>query len=77
MLHLVAIALLPLYLAQVAIAGSLAVTALTASAVVHEPLERRHWARSAPSRSASACSSAVAGHVGTDEHHPHLTTVST
>ncbi len=42
-LHVVSITLLPLYLAQVGIAGSLAVTALIASRVVHEPLERRHW----------------------------------
>ncbi|MCW2818246.1 MAG: hypothetical protein JWR42_1033 [Marmoricola sp.] len=41
--HLVAIALLPLYLAQMAIGGSLAVTALAASRVVGEPLARRHW----------------------------------
>jgi drug/metabolite transporter (DMT)-like permease len=42
-LHLVAIASLPLYLAQVGIAGSLAVTSLIAARVVHEPLERRDW----------------------------------
>ena len=41
--HLVAISLLPLYLAQMAIGGSLAVTALAASRVVREPLSRRHW----------------------------------
>ena len=43
-MHLVAISRLPLYLAQMAVGGSLAVTALIASRVVHEPLERRHWA---------------------------------
>lgn len=42
-LHLVAIVRLPLYLAQVGIAVSLVVTALIASRVVHEPLERVHW----------------------------------
>jgi drug/metabolite transporter (DMT)-like permease len=42
-LHLVAISRLPLYVAQVGIAGSLAVTALIAARVVHEPLEGRHW----------------------------------
>ncbi len=41
--HLVAITLLPLYLAQMAIGGSLAVTALAAALVVHEPLRRRDW----------------------------------
>ncbi len=43
-LHLVAIARLPLYLAQVGIAGSLVVTALVAASVVGEPLAPRHWA---------------------------------
>lgn len=42
-LHLVAIALLPLYLAQVGVALSLVVTALLASLVVGEPLARIHW----------------------------------
>lgn len=42
-LHVISIRLLPLYLAQVGIAGSLAVTALIASRVVHEPLMTRHW----------------------------------
>lgn len=43
-LHLVAIAHVPLYVAQVGIAASIAVTALIASRVVHEPLAARHWA---------------------------------
>lgn len=42
-LHVVAIAQLPLYVAQVGIALSLVVTALVASRVVHEPLSPRHW----------------------------------
>lgn len=42
-LHLVAIAFVPLYVAQVGIAASLAVTALLAARVVHEPLAPRHW----------------------------------
>src|SRR5690348_13559319 len=42
-MHLVAISLLPLYLAQMAIGGSLAVTALVAARVVHEPLDRGDW----------------------------------
>jgi drug/metabolite transporter (DMT)-like permease len=43
LLHLVAIAQLPLYVAQVGIAVSLVVTALLAATVVGEPLEPRHW----------------------------------
>lgn len=43
LLHLVAISRLPLYVAQVAIAGSLVVTTLIAAHVVHEPLATRHW----------------------------------
>jgi drug/metabolite transporter (DMT)-like permease len=42
-LHLVAIAHVPLYVAQVGIAASLVVTALIAARVVHEPLAVRHW----------------------------------
>lgn len=44
LLHLLSIARLPLYLAQVAIALALVVTALLAAFVVGEPLRRRHWA---------------------------------
>lgn len=43
-LHLVAIAQLPLYLAQVGVGSSLVVTALVASSVMGEPLARVHWA---------------------------------
>ncbi len=42
-LHLVAIAYVPLYVAQVGIAASIVVTALIAATVVGEPLARRHW----------------------------------
>ncbi len=42
-LHLVAIAELPLYVAQVAIATSLVVTTLLAAFVVKEPLRVQHW----------------------------------
>ncbi len=42
-LHLVAIAYVPLYVAQVGIAFSLVVTTLIAANVVHEPLATRHW----------------------------------
>jgi len=44
LLHLVAIARTPLYVAQVGTAFSLAVTALVAAWVVGEPLSPRHWA---------------------------------
>ena len=43
LLHLVSIALVPLYVAQVGIAASLVVTALLAATVVGEPLAPRHW----------------------------------
>ncbi|MCW2807576.1 MAG: hypothetical protein JWQ93_1531 [Marmoricola sp.] len=42
-LHLVAIAYVPLYVAQVGIAASIVVTALIAAQVVGEPLASRHW----------------------------------
>jgi drug/metabolite transporter (DMT)-like permease len=42
-LHLVAIAYVPLYVAQVGIALSLVVTAVLAATVVGEPLALRHW----------------------------------
>lgn len=42
-LHYVAIAELPLYLAQVGVGSSLVVTALLASFVMGEPLHREHW----------------------------------
>jgi drug/metabolite transporter (DMT)-like permease len=42
-LHLVAIAYVPLYVAQVGIALSLVVTAILAATVVGEPLVLRHW----------------------------------
>jgi drug/metabolite transporter (DMT)-like permease len=43
-LHVVAIAQLPLYLAQVGVGSSLVVTALVASSVMGEPLTVLHWA---------------------------------
>jgi drug/metabolite transporter (DMT)-like permease len=43
-LHVVAIAQLPLYLAQVGVGSSLVVTALVASSVMGEPLNAVHWA---------------------------------
>ena len=44
LLHVVAIAQLPLYLAQVGVGSSLVVTALVASSVMGEPLSTSHWA---------------------------------
>lgn len=43
LLHLVAIARVPLYLAQVGVGASLVVTALLAAFVMGEPLRREHW----------------------------------
>jgi drug/metabolite transporter (DMT)-like permease len=43
-LHLVAIANLPLYLAQVGVGSSLVVSALIAAFILGEPLRREHWA---------------------------------
>ncbi len=43
LLHLIAIAELPLYLAQVGVGASLVVTALIASFVMGEPLRAEHW----------------------------------
>ncbi|MCW2785838.1 MAG: hypothetical protein JWP74_2355 [Marmoricola sp.] len=43
LLHLAAIARLPLYLAQVGVGASLVVTALLAAFVMGEPLRREHW----------------------------------
>lgn len=43
LLHLIAIAELPLYLAQVGVGASLVVTALIASGVMGEPLRTEHW----------------------------------
>ncbi len=44
MFHVVAIAQLPLYLAQVGVGSSLVVTAVVASSVMGEPLSALHWA---------------------------------
>lgn len=44
LLHLVAIAELPLYLAQVSVSSSLVITALIASSVMGEPLHTHQWA---------------------------------
>ena len=66
LLHLVAIARTPLYVAQVGTAMSLAVTALLASSVVGEPLGRRHWVAIGAQTGGLALLALAAGDVG---HH--------
>ena len=73
-LHLVAISRLPLYLAQMAIGASLAVTALIASRVVHEPLERRHWVAIGGMVLGFAMLISAAGPVDPDAGHPRIGT---
>jgi drug/metabolite transporter (DMT)-like permease len=68
-LHLIAISLLPLYLAQVGIAGSLAVTAVIAARVVDEPLERRDWTAIGAMIFGLALLVATAGDVGRRHDH--------
>jgi drug/metabolite transporter (DMT)-like permease len=72
-LHLVAISRLPLYVAQVGVAGSLVVTSLIAAKVVHEPLETRHWAAIAAMFSGLVLLVAGAGRVGNHEFHHRFT----
>lgn len=64
LLHLLSIARLPLYLAQVTIAMALAVAALLAAFVVGEPLRRRHWAGVAGLVAGLAVLALAAGDVG-------------
>jgi drug/metabolite transporter (DMT)-like permease len=68
-LHLVAISRLPLYVAQVGIAASLAVTAVLAARAVDEPLERRDWTAIGAMAAGLGLLVAAAGHVG--KHHFH------
>jgi drug/metabolite transporter (DMT)-like permease len=63
-LHLVAIAYVPLYVAQVGIAASIVVTALIAARVVHEPLATRHWVAVVAMVCGLALLVGAAGHVG-------------
>ena len=65
LLHLVSIALVPLYVAQVGIAASLAVTAIIAATVVHEPLGTRHWVAIAVLVGGLAMLAVASGDVGT------------
>jgi len=66
LLHLVSIALVPLYVAQVGVSASLAVTAVTAAAVVGEPLATRHRLAVGVLVAGLALLAAAAGPVG---HH--------
>lgn len=63
-LHLVAIAYVPLYVAQVGIALSLVVTAILAATVVGEPLSMRHWSAIATTVLGLALVVVAAGPVG-------------
>ena len=66
LLHVVAIARTPLYVAQVGTAVSLAITALVAAWVVGEPLSRLHWCAIAAQIGGLALLALSAGEVG---HH--------
>lgn len=63
-LHVVAIAQLPLYLAQVGVGSSLVVTALVASSVMAEPLEASQWVAVGAMAVGLALLAVAAGHVG-------------
>jgi hypothetical protein len=67
LLHLVAIAQLPLYLAQVGVGASLMVTALVASFVMGEPLAPRHWLAVAAMALGLTLLAVSAGDVGSSE----------
>lgn len=63
-LHLVAIAQLPLYLAQVGVGSSLVVTALVAATVMREPLGLSHWIAVAAMAAGLGVLAVAAGPVG-------------
>lgn len=73
LLHLVAIARLPLYLAQVGIAGSLIITVLVAAIVIGEPLTVPQWLAVAGLAGGLAVLALAAGPVG----HPRFTLSTT
>ena len=64
LLHLVAVRLLPLFLAQAGIAASLAVTALLAMPIFHDQLSRIDWAAIAAVCVGLALLTAAAGQTG-------------
>ena len=66
-LHVVAIAQLPLYLAQVGVGSSLVVTALVASSVMGEPLEAHQWLAVAAMAAGLGLLAVAAGPVGESE----------
>jgi len=74
-LHYVAIAELPLYLAQVGVGSSLVVTALLASFVIGEPLHRGHWLAVAGMVAGLGVLAVAAGDVG-QSHFTDRTTIA-
>ncbi len=66
-LHLVAIRLIPLYLAQAGIAASLAVTALLAVWLLHEKLTRGDWAAVAAVTAGLALLATASGDIGEED----------
>ncbi|MEP6665370.1 MAG: hypothetical protein ABJA81_02880 [Nocardioidaceae bacterium] len=66
-LHLVAIRLIPLYLAQAGVAGSLAVTALLAVVLLHERLTAGDWGAVAAVTTGLALLAVAAGDIGDDD----------
>jgi hypothetical protein len=75
LLHLVAIACLPLYLAQVGVGFSLVVTALVASSVMGEPLSTRHWVAVVAMAGGLGLLAVAAGPVGHSEFSTGITVV--
>lgn len=75
LLHLVAIAQLPLYLAQVGVSSSLAVTALVAAFVMNERLHAAQWAAVAALVLGLAVLAVAAGDVGDADFTSRTTTV--
>jgi drug/metabolite transporter (DMT)-like permease len=73
LLHLVAIAQLPLYLAQVTVGASLVVAALVAAFVMGEPLHPQHWAAIVAMAVGLGLLALASGSVGTS----HFTTTTT
>ena len=65
--HLVALRTIPLFLAQSGIAASLAVTALLAMRVFHDPLHARDWAAIAAVTVGLAMMASSAGDVGDED----------
>jgi drug/metabolite transporter (DMT)-like permease len=66
-LHLVAVRTIPLYLAQAGIAGSLAVTALLAVALIHERLTNADWAAVVAITVGLAVLAIASGDIGEDD----------